>query len=62
MQLLITPSFAKATKKLIQRQKTEFDAVVRTIENHPEIGEQKTGDLAGVRVYKFRFSNQLRVQ
>lgn len=59
MQFLITPSFAKATKKLNKHQKTELDEAIRTIGDYPEIGEQKIGDIAGVRVYKFRFSNQL---
>jgi mRNA interferase RelE/StbE len=59
MRILITPSFAKATKKLHLPQKTELDGAVRAVSIDPEIGEAKAGDLAGVRVYKFRLSNQL---
>lgn len=59
MRILVTPSFIKATKKLHRPQKTELDHAVRAVSVDPEIGEAKVGDLAGVRVYKFRLSNQL---
>jgi len=59
MRLLVAPSFVKATKKLHRPQKTELDDAVRAVSVNPEIGEAKVGDLAGVRVYKFRLSNQL---
>lgn len=59
MRILVTPSFAKTTKKLHLPQKTELDDAVRAISADPEIGEAKVGDLAGVCVYKFRLSNQL---
>ncbi|SFM66881.1 ParE-like toxin of type II toxin-antitoxin system [Nitrosomonas nitrosa] len=59
MRLLVTPTFERAVKKLHPKQKSELDEAVRTIVNHPECGEAKVGDLQGVRVYKFRLSNQL---
>ncbi|MDA8327537.1 MAG: type II toxin-antitoxin system RelE/ParE family toxin [Betaproteobacteria bacterium] len=59
MRILVTPSFVKATKKLHRPQKAELDDAVRAVGADPEIGEAKVGDLAGVRVYKFRLSNQL---
>jgi len=59
MRLLVTPSFQRAAKKLHRPQKAELDEAVRTIGADPEIGEGKVGDLAGVRIYKFRLSNQL---
>lgn len=59
MRILVTPSFVKATKKLHRPQKIELDEAVRAVSVDPEIGEAKVGDLAGVRVYKFRLSNQL---
>lgn len=59
MRILVTPSFVKATKKLHRPQKTELDDAVRAVSINPEIGEAKVGDLLGVRVYKFRLSNQL---
>ena len=59
MRLLVTPSFVRATKKLHPPQKLELDAALRAISNDPVAGEAKVGDLAGVRVYKFRLSNQM---
>jgi mRNA-degrading endonuclease RelE of RelBE toxin-antitoxin system len=59
MRLLVTPSFVRATKRLHRPQKTGLDKAVRTISTDPGIGEARVGDLAGVRVYKFRLSNQL---
>ena len=59
MRLLVTPSFVRATKKLHPTQKLELDASLRTISANPSIGEAKVGDLVGIRVYKFRLSNQM---
>jgi len=59
MRLLVTPTFVRATKKLHQTQKTDLDEAVRAVSGNPGIGEAKVGDLVGVRVYKFRLSNQL---
>ena len=62
MRLLVNPTFERAVKKLHPKQKSELlDEAVRSIANHPECGEAKVGDLKGVRVYKFRLSNQLCV-
>ena len=58
MRLLITASFAKATKKLHAPQKLELDAALKLIAKDPVIGEAKVGDLLGVYVYKFRLSQQ----
>ena len=59
MRLLVTPTFVRATKKLRPSEKLELDAAVRVISATPTIGEAKVGDLAGVRVYKFRLANQM---
>ncbi|MBC6961630.1 MAG: type II toxin-antitoxin system RelE/ParE family toxin [Nitrosomonas sp.] len=59
MHLLVTPSFERAVKKLHPQQKSELDEAVRIIAGNPECGEAKVGDLQGIRVYKFRLSNQL---
>jgi mRNA-degrading endonuclease RelE of RelBE toxin-antitoxin system len=59
MRLLVTPTFIRATKKLHPPQKLEVDAALRIISANPSIGDAKVGDLAGVRVYKFRLANQL---
>ena len=58
MRLLITATFAKATKKLHAPQKLELDAALKLIAKDPVIGEAKVGDLLGVYVYKFRLSQQ----
>ena len=58
MHLLVTATFAKATKKLHTPQKLELDAALKLICKDPAIGEAKVGDLLGVYVYKFRLSQQ----
>lgn len=58
MRLLITATFAKATKKLHAPQKVELDAALKLIAKDPIIGEAKVGDLLGVYVYKFKLSQQ----
>jgi len=57
-QVLQTPSFRKAAKKLNARQKKDLDTAVRTLMAQPEIGERKRGDLAFLRVYKFKMNKQ----
>ena len=59
MHLLVTPSFVRAPKKLHPPQKLELDAALRAISADPVAGEAKVGDLVGIRVYKFRLSNQM---
>lgn len=59
MRFLVTPLFVRATKRLHRTHKADLDEAVRAIGANPEIGEAKVGDLTGVRVYKFRLSNQL---
>jgi len=54
-----TPSFKKAVKKLKPSQKQDLDAAVRELIADPKLGEQKKGDLAFLRVYKFKMSKQL---
>ncbi len=58
MRLLITATFAKATRKLHAPQKVELDTALKLISKDPIIGEAKVGDLVGVYVYKFRLSQQ----
>lgn len=52
-------SFKKAYKKLKPNQKKDADAALRAIFDNPEIGEQKRGDLAWLRVHKFKMVGQL---
>ncbi|QXP85667.1 type II toxin-antitoxin system RelE/ParE family toxin [Methylococcus sp. Mc7] len=59
MRLQVTPTFDRAAKKLDRSRKMALDEAVRAIADDPEIGAAKVGDLAGVRVYKFRLSHTL---
>lgn len=59
MRILVTPTFQRAAKKLHRPQKEALDAAVRAVAADVLIGDEKVGDLAGVRVYKFRMVNQL---
>ena len=59
MRILVTPTFERAVKKLHKQQKADLDTAVRAVAADVEIGEAKVGDLARIRVYKFRLANQL---
>ena len=54
IELRQTPTFKRAYKKLRDNERGGVNKAVRYIADNPETGELKTGDLAGVRVYKFR--------
>jgi len=57
-QILQTPSFKKAVKKLHKNQKKELDTAVKSLMENPLTGEQKKGDLLFLRVYKFKMVKQ----
>ncbi len=59
MRILVTPTFERAAKKLHRLQKNELDAAVKAVAADVGIGEEKVGDLAGIRVYKFHMINQM---
>ena len=59
MRILVAPTFERAAKKLHRLQKTDLDTAVKAVAADTGIGEEKVGDLAGIRVYKFRMTNQL---
>ncbi|CAM3730026.1 type II toxin-antitoxin system RelE/ParE family toxin [Polynucleobacter antarcticus] len=59
MRLLVTPTFVRVTKKLHSSQKVDLEIALRAIEAQPELGSAKTGDLMGIRVYKFKLTGQL---
>jgi mRNA-degrading endonuclease RelE of RelBE toxin-antitoxin system len=59
MQILQTPTFKKAVKKLHANQKSDLDKAIRSLTQDPFLGEQKKGDLAFLRVYKFKMARQL---
>lgn len=59
MRVLVSPTFSRSVKRLRKNQKADLDDAVRSIIANPAVGEAKVGDLAGVRVLKFRMVNQL---
>jgi len=59
MYVLQSHTFKNAVKKLHKNQKESLDEAIKVILGNPLIGELKKGDLAEVRVYKFRMINNL---
>ncbi|WAJ69765.1 type II toxin-antitoxin system RelE/ParE family toxin [Catenovulum adriaticum] len=58
-QTLQTPTFKKAVKKLKSNQKSDLNKAVKALVNDPLLGQQKKGDLAFLRVYKFKMVKRL---
>lgn len=58
-QVLQTPTFKKAVKRLHQNQKMDLDKAVKELIENPLLGEQKKGDLSFLRVYKLKMNKQL---
>lgn len=58
-EVLQTKRFQKAYKKLHGNVQREVDDAVERIAEDPDLGAQKKGDLAALRVYKFRALEQL---
>jgi len=50
--------FKRAYKRLYDNQFSEVNSAIETIINNPLIGEEKLGDLVGVRVLKFSVVGQ----
>lgn len=57
--VLQTPTFKKAVKKLRPNQKKDLDLAIKDLMANPDIGEQKKGDLAFLRVHRFKMNKQL---
>ena len=61
--VLQTPTFKKAVKKLHKNQKNDLDKAIKILMDEPQADEQKAeqkkGDLAYLRGYKFKMVNQL---
>ena len=58
MQTNFKRPFAQYVKKAHKPLQLAIEDEVALICTSPEIGEVKVGDLAGIRVHKFRFSRQ----
>jgi mRNA-degrading endonuclease RelE of RelBE toxin-antitoxin system len=59
MKILRTNTFIRAAKKLRRNQVPSLKDAIEAIKQNPLTGELKKGDLAGIRVYKFRVLHQL---
>ena len=59
LSVIQSHSFKKSVKKLHKNQKADLDNAVRSIIENSDLGVQKVGDLASVRVYKFKMLKQL---
>lgn len=59
MNILQTASFRKAAKKLHAHQKHDLDRAIKDIMADTALGQAKVGDLAGIRVHKFKMDKQL---
>lgn len=57
--VLQAASFKKSVKKLKPNQKKDLDDAVKALCDDPFLGIQKKGDLAFLRVYKFKMNKQL---
>jgi mRNA interferase YafQ len=59
MNIVQTRSFENVVKKLLANQKLDLDLAIKSIAENPNLGEEKVGDLAKVRVHKFKMVKQL---
>ena len=53
------PLFKRTLKKLHKKDKLALNAEIKNLLKKPSTGELKKGDLAGVRVYKFKIAKNL---
>ena len=58
-EILQTPTFKKAVKRLHQNQKADLDQAIKQLIENPRLGEQKKGNLAFLFVHKFKMVKQL---
>jgi mRNA-degrading endonuclease RelE of RelBE toxin-antitoxin system len=58
-KVFLSPTFSRKLKKLTKQEKVSLDEAVRFLIENPESGQQKKGDLLGVRVYKSKINKQL---
>jgi hypothetical protein len=58
LQIQATPTFMKAVKRLLPRDKKVVDGIIAALALDLGLGEEKKGDLAGVFVTKFKINKQ----
>ena len=54
MRIIQSGIFRKRVRKFHQREKLILDDQIRTILKDPSIGQEKSGDLKGIFVHKFK--------
>lgn len=59
MKVIASNHFLKFKKKSSKKLQLEIDNQVKKIIEDPETGEQKKGNLKGIRVHKFTYGHQL---
>ncbi len=57
MKIYQSRTFENKVKKLSKTEKDILDSEIKKIAVNPLIGEEKKGDLMGVRVYKFKIKS-----
>ena len=57
-KLLYKPAFIRKYKKLSKQEQLAITAAIDCLCKNPYDGQQKKGDLAHLRVYKFNFNRQ----
>ena len=58
LNIVQTTAFGRLKMKLFSKQIDALESAVEEIANKPNLGELKKGDLQGIRVYKFKVTNQ----
>lgn len=53
-----SPLFGRKAKKLKKNEKRRLDEEVKRILENPDIGQEKKGDLQGVKVHKYKMGKQ----
>tara|TARA_B110000503_G_scaffold97360_1_gene146181 strand:+ start:2276 stop:2560 length:285 start_codon:yes stop_codon:yes gene_type:complete len=59
MHIKYSKKFKKNYKKLNPSQQEELKSIIKHVQDNPNLGQLKTGDLKTVRVYKHTLGNQL---
>ncbi|NIS09989.1 MAG: type II toxin-antitoxin system RelE/ParE family toxin [Candidatus Dadabacteria bacterium] len=57
-KVFVSSLFGRKVKKLSKKEKEVLDKQIQSILNDSDLGEEKKGDLLGVRVHKFKMNKQ----
>jgi len=56
-EVIQSPLFAKQKKKQAKKQRARLDEAVQAVMENPALGRAKSGNLQGIRIYKYKFDN-----